>query len=56
VTDEEFAIMSRGEWEDSRIPEREKAHSFNCWGNLDITQREKEYIDKVRERLKNKEN
>ena len=56
VTNEEFNIMRDGLWEDGRIPKKEKIHSFNCWGSLDIAQREREYVDKVRERFKNKVN
>jgi len=55
VTPEEFTIMWRGEWEDGRIPEKEKLHSFNCWGSfLEVAKREKEYIEKIREKFKNK--
>lgn len=31
-TDEEWnQVLTKGIWEDGKIPEREKPHSFNCW-------------------------
>jgi hypothetical protein len=43
-----------GQWPDGRIPEQEKAHSFDCWSNTQLGRMEKEYIDNLRVRFKNK--
>lgn len=54
VNDSEFDLMKQGKWEDGRIPEQEIPHSFDCWSNTQLGRMEKEYIDNLRERFKNK--
>lgn len=54
VTEKEFTLIWRGEWEDGRIPEQEIPHSFDCWSNTQLGQMENEYINNLRERFRSK--
>lgn len=54
MTETEFELAKRGEWEDGRIPEIETKDSFDCWSGSELAKRETEYVTDLRRRFKEK--
>jgi len=55
LTDEEFAVAARGDWEDGRIPSQEIKDSFRCWDHTMLAQMETDYIRDLRRRVAERE-
>lgn len=54
LTDTEYELAKKGEWQDGRIPEMEVKDSFDCWSGSELAKMEVQYVADLRRRFKEK--